>query len=119
MSEAAKPEPERRKFRAIKGTRDILPPATDLWNWFEKTARSVMETYNFHEIRLPIFEETELFARSIGGDTDVVSKEMYTFEGPSGKALEELYSAVEEAYRSATPSDQDEQFTASVEELVV
>ncbi|HKW89673.1 MAG TPA: histidine--tRNA ligase [Candidatus Acidoferrales bacterium] len=79
MSEATKPEPERRKFRAIKGVRDILPPATDLWNWFEKTARSVLESYNFHEIRLPIFEETELFARSIGGETDVVSKEMYTF----------------------------------------
>ncbi|MGH9780472.1 MAG: histidine--tRNA ligase [Candidatus Acidiferrales bacterium] len=69
----------RRQFRAIKGTRDILPPATDLWNWFEKTARSVMESYNFAEIRLPVFEETELFARSIGADTDVVSKEMYTF----------------------------------------
>ena len=55
MSEATKPEAERRKFRAIKGVRDILPPATDLWNWFEKTARSVMEAYNFHEIRLPIF----------------------------------------------------------------
>src|SRR5579864_6173278 len=82
MSEAAKPEPERRKFRAIKGTRDILPPATDLWNWFEKTARSVMETYNFHEIRLPIFEETELFARSIGVETDVVNKEMYSFQDP-------------------------------------
>jgi histidyl-tRNA synthetase len=80
VSEATKPEPERRKFRAIKGTRDILPPATDLWNWFEKTARSVMETYNFHEIRLPIFEETELFARSIGVETDVVNKEMYSFE---------------------------------------
>ncbi|HEV2490868.1 MAG TPA: histidine--tRNA ligase [Candidatus Acidoferrales bacterium] len=85
MSEATKPEPERRKFRAIKGVRDILPPATDLWNWFEKTARSVMESYNFHEIRLPIFEETELFARSIGGETDVVSKEMYTFlDRPGG-----------------------------------
>lgn len=80
MSEGTKPEPERRKFRAIKGVRDILPPATDLWNWFEKTARSVLESYNFHEIRLPIFEETELFARSIGVETDVVNKEMYSFE---------------------------------------
>ncbi|MGH9727828.1 MAG: histidine--tRNA ligase, partial [Candidatus Acidiferrales bacterium] len=86
MSEGTKREKDgrplketRRQFRAIKGTRDILPPATDLWNWFEKTARSVMESYNFAEIRLPVFEETELFARSIGADTDVVSKEMYTF----------------------------------------
>ncbi|MGB6874788.1 MAG: histidine--tRNA ligase [Candidatus Acidiferrales bacterium] len=80
MSEGAKPEGERRKFRAIKGTRDILPPDSALWNWFEKTARSVMESYNFGEIRLPIFEETELFARSVGSQTDIVSKEMFTFE---------------------------------------
>ncbi len=71
--------PEQRKFRAIKGTRDILPPDSALWNWFEKTARGVMESYNFGEIRTPIFEETELFARSIGVETDVVNKEMYTF----------------------------------------
>jgi len=69
-----------RKFRAIKGVRDILPPETALWNWFEQTARDLMESYGFGEIRLPIFEETELFARSVGVDTDIVSKEMYTFE---------------------------------------
>ena len=80
MSEAAKPENERRKFRAIKGTRDILPPDSALWNWFEKTARGVMESYNFGEIRTPIFEETELFARAVGGETDVVNKEMFSFE---------------------------------------
>src|SRR6266849_4770293 len=72
--------PEKRQFRAIKGTRDILPPESSLWNWFEHTARDVFESYNFREIRLPIFEDTELFARSIGAETDVVSKEMYTFE---------------------------------------
>ena len=70
---------ERKEFRAIKGTRDILPPDSALWNWFEHTAREVFESYNFSEIRLPIFEETSLFARSIGEETDVVSKEMYTF----------------------------------------
>lgn len=80
MSEATKPEGERRKFRAIKGTRDILPPDSALWNWFEKTARTVMESYNFGEIRTPIFEETELFARAVGVETDVVTKEMYSFE---------------------------------------
>jgi len=85
VSEAAKPEGERRKFRAIKGTRDILPPDSALWNWFEKTARGVMESYNFGEIRTPIFEETELFARSIGAETDVVSKEMFAWdEGGTG-----------------------------------
>jgi histidyl-tRNA synthetase len=71
---------EKRQFRAIKGTRDILPPDSSLWNWFEQSARDVFESYNFGEVRLPIFEETELFARSIGVETDVVSKEMYTFE---------------------------------------
>jgi histidyl-tRNA synthetase len=69
----------KRQFKAIKGTRDILPPDSALWNWFEQTARNTFESYNFREIRLPIFEETELFARSIGADTDVVNKEMYTF----------------------------------------
>ena len=70
---------ERRQFRAIKGTRDILPPDSALWNWFEQSAREVFESYNFRDIRTPIFEETSLFARSIGEDTDVVGKEMYTF----------------------------------------
>jgi histidyl-tRNA synthetase len=70
---------EKRQFRAIKGTRDILPPDSTLWNWFEDAAREVFEAYNFREIRLPIFESTDLFARSIGADTDVVGKEMYTF----------------------------------------
>jgi histidyl-tRNA synthetase len=71
---------ERRQFRAIKGTRDILPPDSALWNWFEQSAREVFESYNFRDIRLPAFEHTELFARSIGAETDVVSKEMFSFE---------------------------------------
>ncbi len=50
-----------------------------MWNWFEQSARDVFESYNFREIRLPIFEETSLFARSVGGETDIVSKEMYSF----------------------------------------
>jgi histidyl-tRNA synthetase len=68
-----------RKFQAIKGVRDLLPAETPLWNHVEATAREVFESFGFGEIRLPIFEPTELFARSIGLDTDVVSKEMYTF----------------------------------------
>jgi histidyl-tRNA synthetase len=67
------------KFQAIKGTRDLLPPETALWNHVEQTAQEVFRTFGFGEIRLPIFESTELFARSIGEDTDVVGKEMYTF----------------------------------------
>src|ERR1039457_135210 len=71
---------EKRQFRAIKGTRDILPPDSALWNWFEQTARDVFESCNVPEIRPPIFEETDLFARSVGADTDIVGKEMYTFQ---------------------------------------
>ena len=80
MSEGAVKKEERRKFQAIKGTRDLLPPETALWNRVEQTANAVFATFGFGEIRVPIFEPTELFARSIGQDTDVVSKEMYTFE---------------------------------------
>jgi histidyl-tRNA synthetase len=68
------------KFQAIKGVRDILPPESALWNRVEQAAREVFRTYGYGEIRLPIFESTELFARSVGQDTDIVSKEMYTFE---------------------------------------
>ncbi len=67
-------------FQAIKGVRDILPPESALWNRVEQAAREIFHSYGYGEIRLPILEETELFARSIGADTDVVSKEMYTFE---------------------------------------
>jgi histidyl-tRNA synthetase len=76
----SKPAAKPRKFQAIKGVRDLLPSETPLWNHVEETAHAVFGTFGFSEIRLPIFEPTELFARSIGLDTDVVSKEMYTFE---------------------------------------
>src|SRR3569623_3158182 len=65
---------------AVRGTRDLLPPETALWNRIEATARSVFARYNFGEIRTPIFEATELFARGVGEETDIVSKEMYTWE---------------------------------------
>ncbi|MGB9336076.1 MAG: histidine--tRNA ligase, partial [Candidatus Acidiferrales bacterium] len=68
------------KFQAIKGTRDILPPDSALWNRVEQNARETFAEFGFGEIRPPIFEETELFARSIGAETDVVAKEMYSFE---------------------------------------
>ena len=67
-------------LKAVRGTRDLLPPETALWNRIETTARSVFARYNFGEIRTPIFEDTGLFARSVGEDTDIVSKEMYTWE---------------------------------------
>jgi histidyl-tRNA synthetase len=79
---ASKTREKARKFQAIKGVRDLLPTETELWNRVEQTARDVFATYGYGEIRLPIFEQTELFARSIGADTDVVSKEMFSFWDP-------------------------------------
>jgi len=70
------------KFRAVRGVRDILPPETSLWNRVEQTAREVFGAYGFGEIRLAIFEHTELFARSIGSDTEIVAKEMFAFSDP-------------------------------------
>ena len=67
-------------LKAVRGTRDLLPPETALWNRIEATARSVFARYNFGEIRTPVFEDTSLFSRSVGEETDIVSKEMYTWE---------------------------------------
>jgi len=67
-------------IKAVRGTRDLLPPDTDLWNRVDATVRRVMARYNYHEIRTPIFEDTQLFARSVGEETDIVSKEMFTWE---------------------------------------
>jgi histidyl-tRNA synthetase len=73
------------KFQAIRGTRDLLPRDTALWNHVEQTAHAVFATFGFGEIRPPIFEPTELFARAVGGETDIVSKEMYSFEDRQAK----------------------------------
>ena len=67
-------------LKCVRGTRDLLPPETALWNRIEATARAVFARYNFGEIRTPIFEDTSLFARGVGEETDIVSKEMYTWE---------------------------------------
>src|ERR1700678_1623859 len=67
-------------LKAVRGTRDLLPSETGLWNRIEATARSVFERYNFGEIRTPIFEDTQLFFRGVGAETDIVSKEMYSWE---------------------------------------
>ncbi len=74
-------------IRAVKGTRDLLPPATGTWNRVEEAARAVFRLYNYHEIRTPILEETQLFARGVGEDTDIVTKEMYTFKDRDGSSL--------------------------------
>jgi len=66
-------------IKAVRGTRDLLPPDTALWNFVEAAVRDVFRAYNFQEIRTPIFETTELFARGVGEETDIVGKEMYTW----------------------------------------
>jgi len=91
---AAKKEQKPRKFQAIRGTRDLLPPETALWSHVEQTAHEVFATFGFGEIRLPIFEPTELFARSIGLDTDIVAKEMFSFEDYEPSSVLEYRSAI-------------------------
>ena len=71
---------ENEMIKAVRGTRDLLPPDTALWNLVESAARDVFRAYNFQEIRTPIFESTELFARGVGEETDIVAKEMFTWE---------------------------------------
>jgi histidyl-tRNA synthetase len=68
------------RYKALRGTRDILPDAIAAWHFLEDTTRRILTLYDFHEIRTPLFESTELFARSVGEATDIVRKEMYTFE---------------------------------------
>jgi len=74
-------------IRSVKGTRDLLPRETALWQRVEDEARRVFAAYNFREIRTPILEQTALFARSVGADTDIVSKEMYTFQDRDDESL--------------------------------
>ena len=76
------------KITSIKGFADILPGEVETWQWVEAQARQVFSAYNFSEIRIPIVEKTELFSRSIGETTDIVEKEMYTFEDRDARAGE-------------------------------
>jgi histidyl-tRNA synthetase len=94
VSEGAAKKEKPSKFQAIRGTRDLLPLETALWNRVEQTAHEVFATFGFGEIRLPIFEPTELFARSVGSRTEVVGKEMYTFD--PGRELLSLASKFSE-----------------------
>src|SRR5580698_5387292 len=98
-----------KQFQAVKGVRDILPPESALWNRVEQTAREVFGTFGFAEIRLPIFEQTELFARSIGLETDVVSKEMYTFQDYD--TTDEMYGLWAQIFSAPNPKTSDEVIT--------
>jgi len=74
-------------IKGIKGVKDLLPEETPRWRFVEESARQWAARYGFHEIRIPIFEVTTLFARSIGASTDIVEKEMYTFPDRDGTSL--------------------------------
>jgi histidyl-tRNA synthetase len=74
-------------IHSVKGMRDILPPASATWNQVEAAARRIFTRFNYREIRTPLLEETALFARSVGEETDIVSKEMYTFDDRDGTSL--------------------------------
>ncbi len=91
-------------IKAVRGTRDLLPPDTDLWNRVDAKVRDVFARYNYHEIRTPIFEDTQLFSRSVGEETDIVSKEMFTWEdGPKVRAIELFTKWLER--READPNE--------------
>ncbi|WP_375176808.1 histidine--tRNA ligase [Marinobacter mobilis] len=75
------------KIQAIRGMNDILPEQTPVWQFVESTVRQVLRSYGYQEIRMPVVEQTDLFKRSIGEVTDIVEKEMYTFEDRNGDSL--------------------------------
>lgn len=75
------------KYQAIRGMHDVLPEATPAWQYLEQCAKDVLSNHGYQEIRMPILEMTELFERSIGASTDIVEKEMYTFNDRNGDSL--------------------------------
>jgi histidyl-tRNA synthetase len=75
------------KYKTLKGLQDILPPDINVWHRIEHTAREIFRTFGYQEIRLPILESTDIFVRSIGETSDIVEKEMYTFEDKGGRSV--------------------------------
>ncbi|MEE4384633.1 MAG: histidine--tRNA ligase [Pseudomonadales bacterium] len=76
-----------KKFQSIRGMPDVLPGESVRWQWVEDTARAVLAAHGYREIRLPVLEHTGLFARSVGETTDIVEKEMYSFEDRGGESV--------------------------------
>ena len=70
-----------------RGTADVLPGEVELWQYIEKSARDICKLYNYREVRTPIFEHTELFHRGVGETTDIVEKEMYTFQDKGNRSI--------------------------------
>ncbi len=90
-----------KKIQTPRGTRDALPEESYQWLYLENEVRRIFERFNFSEIRTPVFEETDLFARGVGKTTDIVQKEMYTFEDRGGKSMTlkpEMTASVVRAY---------------------
>jgi len=75
------------KYSRPRGTQDIIPPEIDKWRFVENTFQTTLERYGYRGIRTPMFESTELFVRAVGEDTDIISKEMYTFTDRGGRSL--------------------------------
>src|SRR5437763_13789988 len=67
-------------LKAVRGTRDLLPPETETWNFVDAAARDLFRAYNFHEIRTPILEDLALFQRSVGEEPDIIGEEMFAWE---------------------------------------
>ena len=74
-------------YKAVRGTQDVLPADSGKWQYMEQTALSVAQDFGYREIRTPVFEQTALFQRSVGETTDVVQKEMYTFDDKGGRSI--------------------------------
>ena len=75
------------KIQSIRGMHDILPDQSPLWQFFESTVKQLLQSYAYNEIRMPVVESTDLFCRSIGEVTDIVEKEMYSFDDRNGDSL--------------------------------
>jgi len=75
------------KIQSVRGMHDILPEQTPLWQFFETQVKNLLQSYAYNEIRMPVVESTDLFCRSIGEVTDIVEKEMYTFDDRNGDSL--------------------------------
>ena len=88
-------------IRPIRGMNDALPAETPVWQWLEDIVRRVLQAYGYGEIRMPLLEKTELFARSIGEVTDIVEKEMYTFPDRNGESLSLRPEATASCVRAA------------------
>jgi histidyl-tRNA synthetase len=118
----SRPASPQKQFQAIRGTRDLLPAETALWNRVEETADKVFGTFGFGEIRTPVFESFHLFQRAVGNETDIVGKEMYVLtdrmDGDVGSQLEYLKLAIEYEIVSSSQHADIERFKSKAFEFI-